>query len=126
MLLSELLEYEVEVTYPKNSLGYSRHILTFPAHWIFISRSKSSIVLEHSSGASSLKKQENLHCWFKKRQISSYCRHIWIFSAHLSFRSSSTSSMDLEPRLGASSLKKQGNLHRWLKNVRYQAIADIF
>ena len=23
MLLSELLEYEVEVTYPKNSLGYS-------------------------------------------------------------------------------------------------------
>ena len=43
--------------------SYCRHILTFPAHLNFISRPTSSIVLEHSSGASSLKKQGNLHRW---------------------------------------------------------------
>ena len=103
--------------------SYCRHIFTFPAHLNFISRSTSSMVLDPSSGASSLKKQGNLHRWLKNVR---YCRHIRTFSAHWNFVSRSTSSMVLELSSGASSPKKQGNLRRWLKNVRYQAIADIF
>ena len=45
----------------------------------------SSMVLEPRSGASSLKKQGNLHRWLKKRHLSSYCRHILTFPAHLNF-----------------------------------------
>ena len=37
--------------------SYCRHILTFPAHLNFISRSLSSMVHETSMGASSMKKQ---------------------------------------------------------------------
>ena len=126
--------FDISNTFEASSMFFERssgasspkNILEFPVHLIFISRSSSSMVLEPRSGASSLKKQVNLHRWLKKRKISSYGRHIWTCSTHWNFVSRSTSSIVLEPSSGASSLKKQGNLHRWLKNVRYQAIADIF
>ena len=87
--------------------SYCRHILTFPAHLNLISRSTSSIVLEPNSGASSLKKQGNLHRCLNN---VSFCRHIWTFSAHWNFVSRSTSSMVPVLSSWASSLKKNRDI----------------
>ena len=104
--------------------SYCRHILTFPAHLNFVSRSTSSMVLELSSGASSTKKQGHLHRWLKKRQISSYFDISSTLDLHNQvyiFNGSRTSFGGIQPE------EKQGNLHRWLKksDILLQTYFDI-
>ena len=109
-----------------SSIAWYLNSRSFSAHWNFVSRSTSSMVLELSSGASSPKKQGHLHRWLKNVRCQAiadifwHFQHIWTSKAglHLQWFSSLVR--------GSFSPKKQGHLHRWLKNVRYQAIADIF
>ena len=52
--------------------SFCRHIWTFSAHWNFVSRSTSSMVLEPRSGASRLKKHGNLLWRSSGMEMSKY------------------------------------------------------